>query len=194
MSKEWFCAFCCLSFVNLLSIIHGMEDMKVRNIVCFLRRGVVSTSPNTQAGGPPLGDGPCMLIQHNYGHLPHPEAVLLSATWGCAMLWWQRSVYHGCSSYSHFIILVGYTDTGDCFIVPQSCGNLLHRKLASAEDLDSFLSPSVWLVLPWALKCCDSEEQSPSWRAVSRLVKKFPALYLNWNVCCCVGNLSVLTW
>jgi hypothetical protein len=165
-----------------------MEDMKFLNVVCFLRRGVVSTSPNTQAGGPPLGGGPCMLIQYIYSHPPHPEAVLLSATWGRAMLWWQGPVYHGCSSYSNFITPVGYT--GDCFIVPLSCGNLLHRKLASAEDLDSFPSPSVLLVaLPWAPKCCDSEEQSPSWRAVTRLVKKFPTLYLNRNVCYCVQQL-----
>jgi len=57
-----------------------MRDMEVRNIFYFLRRGVVSTSPNTQAGGPPLVGGPCMLIQYIYSHPAHPEAVLLSAS------------------------------------------------------------------------------------------------------------------
>jgi hypothetical protein len=64
-----------------------MKDMKVRNIFYFLRRGVVSTSPNTRAGGPPLGDGPCLLIQYIYSHPLHPEDVPLSATRGRAMLW-----------------------------------------------------------------------------------------------------------
>jgi hypothetical protein len=47
-----------------------MEDMKVRNIVFFLWRGVVSTSPNTLAGEPHLSGGPCVLIQYIYGHPP----------------------------------------------------------------------------------------------------------------------------
>ena len=61
----------------------------------FLRWGVVSTSPNPQAGGPPLVGCPRLLIQYIRGYPPYLEAVPPSATWGRAMPWWQGPTYHG---------------------------------------------------------------------------------------------------
>jgi len=120
--------------VNLLSIIHGMDGMKVRNIFYFLRRGVVSTSPNTQAGWPPLGGGRCVFIQYIYNHPPHPEAVLQSATWGRAMLWWQGPTYHGFRSIQVTYYMVCFTGLPsslihdhDCNIIQHSCKWLCHE-------------------------------------------------------------------
>jgi hypothetical protein len=60
-----------------------------RNMVKFLRWGVISTSPNPQVGGPPLVSCRRLLIQYIRSCLPYLEAVSPSATWGCAMTWWQ---------------------------------------------------------------------------------------------------------
>jgi hypothetical protein len=65
------------------------------NMVNFLRRGVVSTSPNSQAGGPPLVGCPRMLIQNIRSYPPYLEVVSPSATWWRAMPWWQGPTYHG---------------------------------------------------------------------------------------------------
>jgi hypothetical protein len=56
-------------------------------IINFLRWGVVSTSPNPQAGGPPLVSCPWLLIQYICGFPPYLEAVPPFATWGRAMPW-----------------------------------------------------------------------------------------------------------
>jgi hypothetical protein len=47
----------------------------ILNIV-FLRRGVVSTSPNPQAGGPPLVGCPRLLIQFIHGYPPYRRPFL----------------------------------------------------------------------------------------------------------------------
>jgi hypothetical protein len=65
-----------------------------RYVVKFSRWGVVSTSPNPQAGGPPLVGCPRLLSQCIRGHSPYLEAVPPSATWGRAMPWWQGATYH----------------------------------------------------------------------------------------------------
>ena len=63
-----------------------------RNTVMFLRWGVVSTSPNPQAGWPPFVGCPRLVIQCFCSHPPHLEAVPPSATWGRAMLWWRGHI------------------------------------------------------------------------------------------------------
>jgi hypothetical protein len=44
--------------------------------MCFLRRGVVSTSPNPQAGGPPLVGCPRLLIQFLCSYPPYRRPFL----------------------------------------------------------------------------------------------------------------------
>ena len=44
--------------------------------MCFLRRGVVSTSPNPQAGGPPLVSCPRLLIQFIHSYPPYRRPFL----------------------------------------------------------------------------------------------------------------------
>jgi hypothetical protein len=65
-----------------------------RNMIKFLRWRVVSTSPNPQAGRPPLVGCLRMLIQYICGYPSYLEAVLPSATWARAMPWWQWPTYH----------------------------------------------------------------------------------------------------
>jgi hypothetical protein len=59
----------------------------IRNTINFLRRGVVSTSPNPQAGGPPFVGCPRLLIQYIRNYPPYVEAVPSSATCRSAMPW-----------------------------------------------------------------------------------------------------------
>jgi hypothetical protein len=70
----------------------------VRNMVEFLRWGVVSTTPNPQVGGRPLVG--CPLLLNIFVSKPPPpppqlQAVPISATWGRAMPWWQGPTYRG---------------------------------------------------------------------------------------------------
>ena len=65
----------------------------VRNTVKFLRWEVVSTSPNPQAGGPPIVGCPRLFIQYIRSYRPYLQAVPPSATWGRAMPWWQGPTY-----------------------------------------------------------------------------------------------------
>ena len=44
--------------------------------MCFLRRGVVSTSPNPQSGGPPLVGCPRLLIQFIHSYPPYRRPFL----------------------------------------------------------------------------------------------------------------------
>jgi hypothetical protein len=67
----------------------------IRNIFIFSRWGVVSTSPNPQAGGPPLVGCPRQLIQYIRSYPPYLQAVPSFATWGRAMPWWQEPSCHG---------------------------------------------------------------------------------------------------
>ena len=64
------------------------------NKIYFLRRGVVSTSPNP----PSWRTTPCRLSATAYSIYSQPpsisEAVPPSATWGRAMPWWQGPTYH----------------------------------------------------------------------------------------------------
>jgi hypothetical protein len=66
----------------------------VRNMAKFLQRGVVSTSPNSQAGGPRLLGYPRLFIQNIRSYPPYLQTVPPSATWGSAVPWWQRATYH----------------------------------------------------------------------------------------------------
>jgi hypothetical protein len=90
---------------NLKSLFHCLWCTKwpiqVRGFMkCFvtcsvLQWKVLSTSPNTRAGGPPLVGCPRLLIQHIRSCPPHLEAVPCSATWGHVLLWWQAPNYCG---------------------------------------------------------------------------------------------------
>jgi hypothetical protein len=72
----------------------------IRDIFNFLRWGVVSTSPNTQAGIPPPVGCPRLLIKYIRSYSAYLKAVPPSATWGSATPWWQGSTYH-----DYFILL-----------------------------------------------------------------------------------------
>jgi hypothetical protein len=61
------------------------------NIVTFLRLGV-NTSPNPQAGRPPLVGCPRLLIQYIRSYPPYLEADPPSATWGRTMPGWQQPI------------------------------------------------------------------------------------------------------
>jgi hypothetical protein len=63
-------------------------------VVKFLWREVVTTSPNPQAGGPPLVGCPRLLVQYIRSYPPYVEAVPPFATWGRAMPLWQGPTYH----------------------------------------------------------------------------------------------------
>jgi hypothetical protein len=90
---------------NLISLSHCLASTQasvrfrglcVWFVICcnFLRWRVVSTSPNPQAGEPPLVGCSRLLIQHIRSYPPYLEAVPPSATWGRAMPWWQGPTYH----------------------------------------------------------------------------------------------------
>jgi len=63
--------------------------MYISQLDTFLRWGVVSASPNLQAGAPPLVGCPRLVIQYIRSYPPYLDAVPPSATWGHAMPWWQ---------------------------------------------------------------------------------------------------------
>jgi hypothetical protein len=71
---------------RLLAIFH--------KIIYFLRWGVVSTSPNPEAGEPPLVGCPRLLFQHILSYPAYLEAVPRSVTRGRAMQWWHGPTYH----------------------------------------------------------------------------------------------------
>ena len=77
------------------------------NVFEFLRWGVVSTSPNTQAGGPPLVGCPLLLIKYICGYPPYLGAVSLSAAWGRLMPWWQAPTY----SAKNVVVVVVVVET-----------------------------------------------------------------------------------
>jgi hypothetical protein len=67
-------------FLALRSIIQRISScprflMNFRNRLIFLRWGVVSPTPNPQAGGPPLVGCPRLLIQYIRSYPPYLEAV-----------------------------------------------------------------------------------------------------------------------
>jgi hypothetical protein len=55
--------------------VHHRFLMNFRNRLIFLRWGVVSPTPNPQAGGPPLVGCPRLLIQYIRSYPPYLEAV-----------------------------------------------------------------------------------------------------------------------
>jgi len=67
----------------------------VSQCVKFLRWRTAITSPNKQAGGPPLVGCPRLLIQCIRSYPPHPETVPPARTWRSAILWWLDHTYHG---------------------------------------------------------------------------------------------------
>jgi hypothetical protein len=68
----------------------GLRHFKTfRNNKKFLWWGVVGPMPNHQARGPPLVGCPRLLIQYIRSYPPYLEDFPPSATWGCAMPWWQ---------------------------------------------------------------------------------------------------------
>jgi hypothetical protein len=71
-----------------------------RNMINFLRSGIVTISSNPQAGGPPCFDRQRLLFQYMRSCHPYLEAVPPSATWGRVMPWWQRYTYHSLSWHS----------------------------------------------------------------------------------------------
>ena len=77
-----------------------------RNMIKFLRWGVVSTSSNPQVGRPPLIGCPRLLVQYIRSYSPYLEAVSPSATWrrhdvvtGTQLSLWQGPTYHGVLVY-----------------------------------------------------------------------------------------------
>jgi hypothetical protein len=71
----------------------------IRYVLKFSRWGVVTTSPNLQAGGPSLVGCLQLLIQYIRSNPPYLQAVPPSATWGRAMPWWQGPTDHGAMSW-----------------------------------------------------------------------------------------------
>jgi hypothetical protein len=61
---------------KFLTVPKSVSTWVILNIP-FLRRGVVSTSPNSQAGGPPLVGCPRLLIQFIYIYPPYRRPFLL---------------------------------------------------------------------------------------------------------------------
>ena len=61
---------------------------KFRNMGEFIRRGVVSTSPNPQSAGPPLVGCPRLLIQYIRSQPPYLKNVSPYSTWRRAMPRW----------------------------------------------------------------------------------------------------------
>jgi hypothetical protein len=74
----------------------------------FLWRGVVSTSPNPQAGGPPLVGCLRLLIQFIHSYPSILEAIPPSATWGRAMPWWQGPTFMALLTLTHVFHLQIY--------------------------------------------------------------------------------------
>ena len=86
------------SFDHSNNILWGIQSIRGSVkwfVISCLRLGVVSTSPNPQAGGPPLVGCPRLLIRYIRSYPPYQGPVPLHATWGRAMLWRQGLVYHG---------------------------------------------------------------------------------------------------
>jgi hypothetical protein len=65
----------------------------------MIKWGVVSTSLNPQAGGPPLVGCPRLLIQYIRSYHPYLEVAFPSVSWGRAMPWWLGPTYHGMCSH-----------------------------------------------------------------------------------------------
>ena len=82
----------CLVRTKVLVQVQGFLCEKLRNK--FFLRWVVSTSPNLQAGGPPLAGCPRLLIQYIRSYRPYWRPFLPSATWRRAMPWWQGPAYY----------------------------------------------------------------------------------------------------
>ena len=72
----------------------------------FLWRGVVSTSPNPQAGGPPFVACPRLLIQYIRSYPPYRRSFLHPATWGRAMPWWQGPTCHSARDNTLYKLVV----------------------------------------------------------------------------------------
>ena len=94
--------------------LNPMLTYPFRNIFKFLRWGVVGTSPNPQAGGPPPVGSPWLLIQYIASYPPY-QAVPPSATWRRAMPWWQGPIYQGQWAIQELNTLI--TLRGLCFWV-----------------------------------------------------------------------------
>ena len=92
--------FPCLGRNQRISLI-PRHHVIFRNMVNFLRWGVVNTSPNPQAEGPPLVRCPRLLFQYIRRYHPYLEAVPSPATWERAMPWWQGPTYHGLPSHMY---------------------------------------------------------------------------------------------
>jgi hypothetical protein len=65
------------------------------NIVIFYGQELLALDPTYQSGGPPLVGCPRLLIPCIRSCRPYLKAVSPTATWGCAMTWWQGSTNHG---------------------------------------------------------------------------------------------------
>lgn len=90
--------FRCLTSFNRISSSPTLCK-KFRSHVKFLRWGLVSASPNPQAGGPPLVRCPRLPIQYIRCNPPLSGGLFLHPQLrGRAMRWWQGPTYHDCSS------------------------------------------------------------------------------------------------
>jgi hypothetical protein len=78
--------------LSQMDAFHVLLSHLCRNMVRFLRWGVVSTSFKPQTGGPPLVGCQRLLIQYIRSYPPYLEAVPPSSTWGRAMPWWQGHI------------------------------------------------------------------------------------------------------
>jgi hypothetical protein len=80
------CAECQIHFPLLVLYQRIIPSPKLCEVFCnivkCLRWGVVSTSPNPQAGGPPLTVCLRLLIQYIRSYPPYLEAVPPTASWG----------------------------------------------------------------------------------------------------------------
>ena len=65
------------------------------NMVIFYGQELLAHGPTYQSGGPTLFGCPRLLIPRIRSCPPYLRAVFPTATWGCAMTWWQGPTYHG---------------------------------------------------------------------------------------------------
>jgi len=63
------------------------------NMVIFYGQELLAPGPTYQSGGPPLVGCPRLLIPCIRSCPPYLKAAPPSATWGCAMTWWQGPTF-----------------------------------------------------------------------------------------------------
>ena len=86
----------CVLLASYQIIIPSSKPCEIfRNTVSFDVEELLVLHPTPQAGGPPLGGFPrLLLIQYIRSYAPYLDTFPPSAVQGRAMLWGQRATYH----------------------------------------------------------------------------------------------------